>query len=517
MPNEIYNMDKNLPDIENLFRSNLDDNEEMPSSKVWEGVEQSLDKDNVLTIKKKYSNLKRVAVLLLLLLTGLCIYDLHKSYQKRELATGNKSINKGIVKPEGYKNKTNIITPLRTDSFKLVMKVKTNIAKGLSMLSKEDASIVKVKKAKRMSSEYFVKSDLKQKERNVFSSKNKVFSTQRNEIVDTKKPHKILTETYSVNQTNRSGHGHKSLPVKGRVAEDQNKFFQSEISSFPDRGKFNVSMMNTIKIKPAVILITTADINNNLSSVKKVQDQRTATPSKLSVSLFFSPDFAWYRLQNDVPDNHAADADEIEKSEQHDFSSSVGALIDYKLSKHWNIQSGLTFSNTTITVEPKTIYAQADNSGSVKYRFNTSSGYSYILPSFSSSPGIGDSLYAFTSTHTLQYIGIPLAIKYNFTKGNFNFNAMLGLSTNFLTKGKIETVLEKGTSNEAEIINNIQGLKSTYLSGLLGVGAEYNLSKRTAITFMPTARFAISAINKGTVVKSYPNSFGLATGIRIKL
>lgn len=515
----MYNMDKNLHDIENLFRSSLDDNEETPSSKVWDGVEQILDKDNVSIIKKKYSNIKRVAVLLLLLLTGLCIYDLHKSYQKRELATGNKSINNGIVKPDGFKNKPNIIRPLWTDSLILVKKVKTNTAKGLSMLIKENASTAKVKKVERMSSEYFVKNDLKQKEGIVLSSKNKVFLNRSNKTIDRKKEDKVHIDIYSINQTNKlTNHGHNSSAIKGRAVEDKTKLFLSEISSLPNiPGKYNVSLIDSIKLQPAVILRTTASLKNNLSGITKVQKQSISTTSKLSASLFFSPDFGWYRLQNDVPDNQAADADEIEKGEQHEFSSTIGALINYEVSKHWTIQSGFTFSNTAITVEPKTIYAQADNSGSVKYRFNTSSGYSYVLPSFSSSPGIGDSLYAFTSIHTLQYIGIPIAIKYNFTKGNFNFNAMLGLSTNFLTKGKIETVLEKGTSNEAEIINNIQGLKSTYLSGLLGVGAEYNLSKNIAVTFMPTARFAMSAINKGSVVKSYPNSFGLATGICIKL
>ena len=127
------------------------------------------------------------------------------------------------------------------------------------------------------------------------------------------------------------------------------------------------------------------------------------------------------------------------------------------LNKHWSLQSGLTYSSTNIIVEPKTIYAQSDNSGSVKYRINTSSGYGYLSPSFSSNPAVGDSLYAFTSTHTLNYISIPLALKYNITKDKFSFNAMTGLSINILTQGKIETLVEKGVNNETEVVNNLQG------------------------------------------------------------
>ncbi len=57
-------MDRNLPDIEELFKSALENEEEMPEPKVWQAIEGILDKENVISIKKKYSNLKKVAFLL---------------------------------------------------------------------------------------------------------------------------------------------------------------------------------------------------------------------------------------------------------------------------------------------------------------------------------------------------------------------------------------------------------------------------------------------------------------------
>ena len=174
-------------------------------------------------------------------------------------------------------------------------------------------------------------------------------------------------------------------------------------------------------------------------------------------------------------------------------------------------------SNTNITVDPKTIYAQQDNTGSVKYRINTSSGYGYVLPSFSSNPAVGDSLYAFTSTHSLQYIGIPLAVTYNVTRGKFKFNALAGLSANILTKAKLETTVEKGFINAPETVDNLQGLRKIYFSGLAGVGVDYKLSKKTAVTFAPTMRFALNSINKDATVKSYPMSFGFVLGLKLDL
>ena len=263
------------------------------------------------------------------------------------------------------------------------------------------------------------------------------------------------------------------------------------------------------------VLLQSLKISKDITlSDKKIKIEK---PSRFSATLFFSPDFTSYHLKNDKHNMQPEDATEIEKNEKHEFSSTVGILIDYKLNKHWGLQTGLTYSNTNITADPKTIYAQPDNTGNVKYRINTSSGYGYVLPSFSSNTVIGDSLYAFISTHTLQYISIPAAVKYNVAKGRFGFNVFAGLSANLLINGKIETTVDDGTNNETEFIKKLQGLKKVYLAGATGLGVEYRLNKKMAITFAPTFRFALTSINRDVPVKSYPNSFGLALGLKISL
>ena len=83
--------------------------------------------------------------------------------------------------------------------------------------------------------------------------------------------------------------------------------------------------------------------------------------------------------------------------------------------------------------------------------------------------------------------------------------------------GKLETEIQKGVNNEIDILNNIEGLKKIYLSGLAGIGAEYKLTGKVSFVLMPTARFALNPINKNAVVKTFPNSVGLSAGIKIKL
>ena len=109
-----------------------------------------------------------------------------------------------------------------------------------------------------------------------------------------------------------------------------------------------------------------------------------------------------------------------------------------------------------------------------------------------------------------------MAVKYRIVKGKFTIEAMAGISTNFLTMGKLETEIQKGSNNEIDILNKIEGLKPVYLSGLAGVGVTYKLSDKLSFVLMPTARLALTPINKNAITKTFPNSVGLSAGIKIK-
>jgi hypothetical protein len=333
---------------------------------------------------------------------------------------------------------------------------------------------------------------------------------------------KLFTKSVSkVNITNATPTEDIQLLVENNDEKGKNKtpLLQNTKTELSENVKLQPE--NTIdEKKPIPSLVSsktkTSDTSKN-NVAKNVQKNKQGKSSRFSLTPFFSPDIAWYRLQDDKVGNQPDNARELERDENHEFSSTFGAFVDYKISKHFGLQSGLTLSNINITLKPKTIYAQADNTGSIKYRINTSSGYGYILPSFSANPSIGDSLYVFTSTHSLQYVGIPLAVTYNVTKGKFKVKVLAGVSTNILARAKLETTVEKGLNNSAETVDNMQGLKKVYFSGLAGIGVDYKLTKKTALTFLPTMRFALNSINKDAPVKSYPMSFGFTVGLKIGL
>ena len=72
-------MDENLHDTEHLFYSNLEGHSEQPGPRAWDHISHTLDRDNLILIKKKYNRLKRFAALLLLLLIGFGVYEINNS------------------------------------------------------------------------------------------------------------------------------------------------------------------------------------------------------------------------------------------------------------------------------------------------------------------------------------------------------------------------------------------------------------------------------------------------------
>ncbi|MCW3106426.1 MAG: porin family protein [Segetibacter sp.] len=492
-------MPRNLPDIEELFKTALEDEEEMPEPKVWKAIDNILDKDNVVSIKKKYNDLKKVAFLLFFMLLGLTIYELKKPAIKRN----SNSLPKEIVseKRSGINStdKNNSIANKLYDSVSSTNNKSKDFPDNLSNLKDRSGNMEQVKESAVLLDDKKQTNDYKRTISNSkLSQQEQIVANNPVATVETK-----IQEAENVKPVHR-----KNMTGETSLLKKYSTFYAERLN------RVNLDSVNTISLPRFPSLIKIIPDNQDKKVVVENIKTKNSKPSPFSLNLFFSPDFASYRLQDNVPGNSLNEASEIERNERHEFSLTLGASMEYRVRKHWSVQSGLTYSNTNITVAPKTIYAQHDNNGSIKYLLNTSSGYGYVLPSFSSNPTVGDSLYAFTSTHSLQYLSLPVAIKYNITKGKFNFNVMAGTAVNYLIKGKVETSVENGTNNEPEVVDNLQGLKKVYFSGLADVGMDYLINTKIAITFAPTFRFAVNSINKDASVKSYPNSIGLATGLR---
>lgn len=231
-------------------------------------------------------------------------------------------------------------------------------------------------------------------------------------------------------------------------------------------------------------------------------------------TVFTSYDQAGYQLDSD--DYNALT--NIRHTEVHEPSFSGGILVKRQFSRHWGLQTGLTYSYTAIGISPQKIYAFQDPSGDIAYKYITSSGYAYIKPAFGPPPAFGDSLVA-ESKHTLQTVHIPVVATYRLGKNNSKFSVIpgAGLEAGIVTGARTEVELTDASNHEKAIINKLSGTKKVYLSATAAVEFKYKLNKKISITLQPVFRHAISPITENNVVETFPRSFGIRAGLTFKL
>ncbi|MFS8081908.1 MAG: hypothetical protein ACMG51_00540, partial [Ginsengibacter sp.] len=358
-------MDKNLHNIEDLFRKMLDDNEEIPSQKAWDVIEKKLDKDNVVSIKKKYNFLKKITVLLVFLLAGLSIY-VWKNGEKIPL-TANKDIS--VSKNEARERN---VTIMKESGATLLQNgidsLTNNKNKNRDWLKKDGGGFTDTKNTKID---------------NINAGKSLNSITAKN----------LYNNTATKNKSKIKDDGETGLAKKFKFSFVKRKELigrksDEVVDSKPDQiinqqPAIENLAVNTfdpklpLAISPATI---EALVNSTLIPINQlIQFEKTTLqyPSKkvrkqssFSITSFYSPDFAFYHYKNnDVGNSNNMD---FKKTETESYSSTFGALIDYNISKKWGLQSGITLSTSNFDLESKTIYAQRDNSGAIKYKLSTS-------------------------------------------------------------------------------------------------------------------------------------------------
>ena len=528
-------MKKNLPNIDKLFKAAIDNHEEVPSDKVWDALDRKLDKDKVIDFRKRYIHLKKIAIALLVLLLGVGVYAFITWKNRSELSSNNlknnhsgasstKTASKAVTPytPATNKNNTTIVQKLSVLPAENKNKQKTVVAS--SSKSNNINAAVSMNDVKNNPNEITGKGIHKKVKSTARSLVNSTTSSASVNLV----ARKALNETGS----NKSENGKVYTTKRKQKSVISNGSFEEE-----NERHITISAMPGIQtIYPELLAINTTGnkklfvpgnftFPQNFPLTALVAKKTPAIKTgSFTLAGFFSPNLSSDFLKDDDDDrrpgrpDHDEDGSDIKRGEHRQSSSSFGLLLEYNFNRHWSLQSGVSLTNKTISINPKTIYAANDGNGGIKYRYNCSSGYALLAPKLAANPVAGDSLQAFNATNTLQYLAIPLIVKYNFSIKKFDLFTSVGISFNILTKGRLTTEIEGAPGNkEISTSTKIIGLKSGYLGGNIGFGASYYITHRVALTFMPSYNFALTSSTEGAVVKTYPNAISLAAGIIYKL
>jgi hypothetical protein len=492
-------MNKDLHDMDELFRSELEGYKETPSAGVKESLIAALDKKDAGSYKKRFVAWKRTALLLLLLLSGILLYESGvlktSGGSERKVAVDKRTDSLPGEKRETVyqKNKTNSDEPV-SDSNEVLNNATISLSADdkIVLHQEEKDNLIPLIAGVDNDPDF----NTKQATNKITEEKKKFFYKQPNSFSITANKKERLARYYL--SENGLEKNYEDLP-EGRI----NTLHRADKISFT---KIIAQLTNNIQ----QLLLPSAIDSLSKSSVVKNKKINSFKPF-WTISLFTSYERAGYRLDSDLPNNIT----NIKYREVHEPSFLTGFLLTRQFTKRWGLQSGLIYSHSSIGISPQKMYA-LQNGADVAYKYITSSGYAYIKPGFGAPPAVGDSLSTTEAKHTLQYVSVPAVIKYTVTKKKLSLVPGAGIEANFLTSAKVETEIQDASNLETVTITKLKGAKPFYWSITADAELRYNINKKVAVSLRPAFRYAISPITKNNVVETFPHSFGLGAGITIK-
>ena len=521
-------------DIDSYFKESIEPSEMSPSNKVWETIDQKLDKKQFVNLQKRISRLLYLTIGLSAIVAVLITLHLSQHFQKNKI-----SISKNENKNVDLRNfsETNSVSSKesREDTKASVLASKNSTNKNNSSLSFNKTEAYSAKAIKNYTKEkenifnsVSNSSSFKSSEGQVAKKINKdvsqteiksnypSFGNNKKQMPLIKKDSLLTSESIPINKHSQNANYSISNHTKPNFISDSTLNNNSKkqdaklvktnpfTNSLQDSSEVISFVNNTIKIDSSIN--SDAAISNSYFNPSKIPEQ--SSKYKFSVLGFFSPEFFSSKLSdNNTNDNQ--NTENYSDSESPDFSYTTGLKIGYLISQKFNIYTGLTYSSFSYSIKPRTLYAKQTTNGETQYILATSSGETPL--SASPTLQVGDSVkLGSSSIQRLQYIATPLLCQYQISRKRFNYYVFAGISSNFFIAGKTEVSYENlGT----ESTTKIEGLRKIYFAGIIGAGLNYTISQKFSILVEPTFKKAITSINRNTPISSYPYSFGLGIGL----
>lgn len=562
-------MDNPLHDIDRLFRDSLEPTEETPSENVWEKLNRKLDGEDRKKPLFGYFPVKR-ALLLVLLIIGsgfgyLFFHKKEKAGQDKSMAVIPQKnqpsrLNSNTTKNEdpGQKNRavpekiplgqTGNDTGLNknrptadgtiANNDKIVER-NTSTIKKLRLPVTTDANVTyaisdsnRSKKAV-LPDAIIGKNDLSDDGRYNRTRKNKRHQAIAN----------IAEEKLGVTDHNKNGKGHykdgklflkdiesninkTGVTASGfKVKPDLENSGQKLLNA--QRPGFGVQEMTTLQ-SPITFNLPNIQIGyvpllklGNDSTTKKapVKKHSPATGPRFYVSVFGAPEWQGYQLQdNDDQQNNTQNQggdtkNKIKHREDEDASLVAGIGFGYRLNRKLSIESGIRYGSYGISTDSIKLYAAMNaNTGLIGYRINTSLGYGYLDNTSAPPLAIGDSMVVRNLKQSVNYLAVPLLLRYQIGKERLSFDPAMGFMFNIILGSNIRTNLGNGQQQMV----SLQGLKKVSVGMLVTPSVYYRITNHISLGLEPYFNYTVSPINRATVVDSYPYGFGIGATVQYR-
>ncbi|MBL7745227.1 MAG: hypothetical protein JNN00_17255, partial [Chitinophagaceae bacterium] len=424
-------------DIDNLFYDGIERHSEYPSEIVWHKVEAELDRKAADLYKRKYQAVKKYAVFLSFLVLGILIYELMKSGSAKQHSSAGTTGHQSSGKQNDESTATAVVTEQRNK-----LSEYPEPAYGSRTISTT---------GKKNGEEYIRMISAIIRETPVI---NEPEAETTNEI-RSKENSTTITGDFEMSSRISDTREGSNIPVRPLLLTNDGKARINNLAGNPQ-----------LPLPP--------DFRLPLMDIATKRPYQSFSSSKFSLVFYASPGIAW----NSIRDNkhhhrprgggnggggnngggnsgggnggggntgggrggRGDNRHDYIKNEQNGLTYYGGVSLHYQLSKRLFAETGLSYLASSTIINSKKIYAVRDNSGAVRYRLNSSSGYSYVTPQSTSSLSAGDSVVISRSKNTISYLSAPLTAGYKFlSAGRFSLAASAGGQVNILVKGKTTT------------------------------------------------------------------------------
>ena len=328
-------MNKDLHDMDDIFNSAYRQFEDDPSPDVWDNINAGLDKKDAVSYKRRFIGWKRVAIVAMLLLSGLILYE------SGILKTGSRNTQKNI--PVAEENK----------------KTETSAAENNEEINQHNSKSAKSNDEKQNAVNNKI-SDSNESNTGIIVNQNKNILTEVLDKTEEQKVNILHRKVKAIAENDRM-EIEVTPSAPGKYQKDvlkNNEILFKEKTVIPliennttGENKIAANLFNGAR---QIHLLFMADsiFKSNIAKNKKWTGK---FKPYWTVTGFSSNDWANYRLDNDMQT-----VNKIEQRETHEPSFSAGVLVTRQFTPQWAFQTGLVYSNTSIGISPQKIYASGN-------------------------------------------------------------------------------------------------------------------------------------------------------------
>lgn len=243
-----------------------------------------------------------------------------------------------------------------------------------------------------------------------------------------------------------------------------------------------------------------------------------------SVGAQFSPVYSYRNLSGDgfsTPDEQV-DPDYFNNTENGLMAYAGGISLNYGFNDRLSLASGLYLSR--IGQENDDVVAFDSPDSPYLYNLASSGGTVTINPQKFEKVMVreidntkdsvpGDYIVNGTFIQNLDYLEVPLVLKYKMLQSKFSVNLSGGLSPGILVNNRSYFSVD-GEKVQTGYTENI---KPVIYNSVMGLGIEYSISTKLSINLDPLFKYSLSPINSNSGIKYHPYSISWFTGITYKL